>query len=212
MATTDVDVCNLSLASLGLDPISSLSDTTQEARTCNSFYSLMRDNYLTEHDWSFAEKILELTEIDPLPDGYEQFDYGYEYPSDCLKARAIVDGETKLEWPFIIQNRVIAGPANEKFLLTDLADAYLRYTVALEDPDLFSATFLNAFSKKLAFEISWPLTKDAKVQKQAFDQFALADNFAKQKDSSEQLPVTPPPTWFQTRGLGEYDPVIPYYP
>ena len=210
--TTAVDVCNLALGALGLEPIASLSDTTQEARTCNLFYALMRDNYLTEHDWSFASKNIELVEVDPLPDGYEQFAYGYEYPSDCLKARAVIDGETKLEYPFIIQDQVVAGPADEKFLMTDLADAYLRYTVALEDPDLFSAPFLNALSKKIYFEISWPLTKDSKVQKQAFDQFVLADNYAKQKDSSEQLPKTPPPTWFQSRGLGAYDPVIPYYP
>lgn len=197
--TTDVDICNLALGSLGIEPIGSLSETTQEARTCNLFYSITLDNYLTEHDWSFASKNIELVVIDPLPDGYEQYKYGYEYPADCLKARSVRDSESVWTYPFIIQDYVIAGPSNDKLILTDIQDAFLNYTVALTDPDLFSAPFLNALSKKLAFEISWPLQKVAKNQKQAFDQFTLADNNAKQKDTSEQLPIAPPPTWFQSR-------------
>jgi hypothetical protein len=203
--TTEVDVCNLALGSLGLEPITALTDLTQRARTCNLFYSIVRDNYLTEHDWSFLLKVIELTEIDPLPDGYNDAQYGYLYPADCLKARKIRTEDYGLEYPFIIRDYVIAGPADSKMILTNLGEAFLEYTVGLTDPDLFSSPFLMALSKKLAFEISWPLTKNSKIQKQAYDQFLIADNNAKQKDSSEQLPESRSLTWDQARQGGYLD-------
>ena len=198
---TEVDICNIALGSLGLEPIASLGESVQNARTCNLFYALTRDSYLQEHSWSFATKTIELVEITPLPDGYSRFSYGYEYPADCLKAQKIRDGESDFFYPFIIKDYVITGPADSKLILTNLPDAFLEYTVALTETSLFSPIFINALSKKLAAEISWPLTKDLRIQKQAFDQFFLADQNVKQKDSSEQLPVAASVTWERARGV-----------
>jgi hypothetical protein len=209
--TTDVDICNFALGSLGLEPIDALGTDTQSERTCARFYAQVRDVYLQEHNWSFTTKTVELTEIDPLPDGYGRFVYGYEYPSDCLKAQKIRDGESSFAYPFIIKDYEAAGPVDAKIILTDLADAYLEYTVALTDPDLFTDIFIEGLYKKLAFQISWPLTQDLRIQKQAFEQFVLADQMAKQYDSSEQMPQRPPPTWEQSRGSVPLDSKIESY-
>jgi len=194
---TEIDVCNYALASLGLEPIDSLLDDNQRARTCNRFYTILKENYLTEHDWSFCSKIIELTEETTEVDGYDWANYKFLYPADCLKARQITDGETNYQYPFVIRDIEIAA-VDTKLIFTNLQEAFLEYTINLS-VDLFSSSFVNALSKKIAFEISWPLTKDAKVQKQAWDQFLLADNNAKQKDSSEQLPQSIPLTWEQSR-------------
>lgn len=202
--TTDIDICNLALGSLGLEPITALAEEVKNARTCNLFYALIRDIYLQEHDWSFATKTIELVEIDPLPDGYARFAYGYEYPSDCLKARVIRDEGGFNNYPFIIKDYVISGPANATIILTNLSEAFLEYTVTMPtaaDIFLFTSLFIEALSTKLASKIVWPLTKDLRIQKQAFEQFAIADNNAKQHDSSSQLPEKVPPTWLQSRGL-----------
>lgn len=196
--TTTEDICNLALGSLGLEPIASLSDSNQRARTCSLFYVRLRDVYLTEHDWSFCAKIIELTEETTEIDGYDWAEYKFSYPSDCLKARRIVDGESSYEYPFVIRDAEIAS-VETKLIFTNLKEAFLEYTLALTDPDYFSEPFLMALSKKIAFEISWPLTKDSKVQKQAFDQYLIADNAAKQKDGSEELPKAKPLTWEEAR-------------
>lgn len=204
--TTDVDICNFALTSLGLEPIDTLEDATQNARICKRFYALMRDVYLSEHEWSFTENTIELTKIDPLPDGYSLFDYGYQYPSDCLKPRNVRDGETRQAYPFILQNYIAVGPVNTKIILTNLDDAFLEYTIGIVDPGLFSQTFLDALSSKLAFKIAFPLTKDQRVQKQAFDQWLLADATAKERDSSGEMPLPPSQDWIQARAGGTVDP------
>ena len=196
--TTDVDICNLALGSLGVDPITALGSATQEERTCSLFYLITLNNYLTEHSWSFATKIVELVEETTEVEGYDWAKYKFVYPSNCLKAQRVTNGETGYEYPFVIRDIEIAA-VDVKLIFTNLQEAFLEYTIGLTDPDLFSSTFTSALSKKLAFEMSFPLTKDAKVQKQAFDQFLLADNLAKQKDSSEQLPESRPLTWEQSR-------------
>ena len=201
---TDVDICNLALASLGINEIAALGTATTEERICSRFYVQTRDAYLSEHDWSFVTKSLALTEIDPLPDDYGRYSFGYGYPSDCLKAQKIRDGETSNHYPFIIKDYVIAGPSDAKIILTDLEDAILEYTVALTDTTLFSPAFIEGLSMKIAYRISWPLTKDLRIQEMALRQFALADQMAKQHDSSEQTPDGVPFTWEQSRYITSY--------
>jgi hypothetical protein len=201
---TDVDICNLALASLGINEIAALGTATAEERICSRFYAQTRDTYLSEHDWSFATKSLALTEIDPLPDDYGRYNFGYSYPADCLKAQKIRDGETSNHYPFIIKDYVIAGPSDAKIILTDLEDAVLEYTVALTDTTLFSPAFIEGLSMKLAYRVSWPLRKDLRIQEMALRQFVLADQMAKQHDSSEQMPEMVPLTWEQSRYVTNY--------
>lgn len=194
---TDIGICNLALASLGEEPIIALSDPNQRARLCNRFYEIVKDNYLTEHPWSFCAKIDALVEETTDVDGYDWAPYKFEYPSDCLKARAVVDGDTHYSYPFVIRDIVIAS-VDTKLIFTSLQDAFLEYTVDL-DESYFSSPFEIALSKKLAFEMAWGLTKDRQVQQQAYDQYLLADASAKQKDSSEELPSPHPLTWEESR-------------
>jgi hypothetical protein len=201
---TDVDICNLALASLGINEITALGTDTAEERICSRFYAQTRDIYLSEHNWGFATKSLALTEIDPLPDDYGRYSFGYSYPSDCLKAQAIRDGETSNYYPFIIKDYVIAGPSDAKIILTDLEDAVLEYTVALTDTTLFSPSFIEGLSAKLAYRFSWPLTKDLRIEQAALQRFALADGMAKQHDSSQQMPDMIPLTWEQSRYVVKY--------
>jgi hypothetical protein len=198
---TEVDICNLALASLGVNEITALGTDTAEERICSRFYAQTRDVYLSEHNWGFAMKSLALTEIDPLPDDYGRYGFGYSYPSDCLKAQVIRDGETAKSYAFIIKDYAIAGPSDARIILTDLEDAVLEYTVALTDTTLFSAAFIEGLSMKLAYRFSWPLTKNLQIEQAALQRFAIADAMAKQHDSSQQLVERLPPTWEQSRGI-----------
>lgn len=193
-----VDICNLALGSLGLEPINQLSDDNQRARTCTLFYDKVRINYLTEHDWSFATSIVELVSETTEIDGYGWAEYKFSYPTDCIKAQRVTDGENGIEYPFVIRNAVIAT-IDTKLIFANLEKAFLEYTFDAEDTDEYSSPFYMALSEKLAYQISWPLTKDLKIKDQALQNFLIADSQAKQKDSSEQLPISPPPTWEESR-------------
>ena len=52
---TDIELCNLALARLAIDPISSFEDGTLESSTCKRLYSQKRDAYLESFYWWFAK-------------------------------------------------------------------------------------------------------------------------------------------------------------
>lgn len=62
MAETEVSICNKALYLLGGKRISSLSDSTRQARLCNEFYAHVRDVVLKSFPWNFAVTRETLTE------------------------------------------------------------------------------------------------------------------------------------------------------
>lgn len=56
MATSDVAICNLALAKVGGESITSLSDSNKRANLCNIIYPAARDRLLLAHRWNFAIK------------------------------------------------------------------------------------------------------------------------------------------------------------
>lgn len=53
---TDVQICNMALGLLGADPIQSLDQGTQSARTCALWYEQSRNALQRAHPWSFLVK------------------------------------------------------------------------------------------------------------------------------------------------------------
>ncbi len=80
---TEVSICSNALRRLGDDPITSLTDDTERARLCNSFYPDARDAVLRLHTWNFAATRASLAKLATAPA------YGYanqfSLPSDCLR-------------------------------------------------------------------------------------------------------------------------------
>ena len=201
---TDLEICNLALVQLGLEPIGDLSDATQNARTCDSLYPYVRDSYIQEYNWSFRKRMVELTSVDEaILESFglsnSSYPFGYAYPSECFKALKIKDAETNAEYPFIIRDVVLVD--DNVVILTTLEDAWLECIASIIPPTDFTPIFTDALSKKLAYSISWSLTKDLKIQKQALEQFALADQNAKYHDSSQRMPEPNPLTWEQVRHI-----------
>jgi|GEM_PF-3550381 len=51
----DIDVCNLALGHLSVDPISSLDQNSDVAAKCKLFYPIVRDSLLAKHHWNWAK-------------------------------------------------------------------------------------------------------------------------------------------------------------
>ena len=56
MASNDYEIVNLALVRLGATRITALNDGTKNANEANAIYSLIRDEILRDHPWSFATR------------------------------------------------------------------------------------------------------------------------------------------------------------
>jgi len=169
--TTEVDVCNLALGALGSRAkIASLTENSQEARYCNTYYAQSRDAVLEEIDWPFAaqQQSLALLEENPTQD----WGYSYGMPNNCLKARKIVQVDRMANpVPFTIAAN---AALSSKIIMTDQKDAILRYTGKITVPNMFAPSFVAAMAAKLAAFIAMPITRNIKIADSMGKQYLIA--------------------------------------
>lgn len=125
--TTEIDICNLSLGSIGVSTYLPDGDGTIAGSTATSTAALLfkrilpqsRDLLLREHFWQFARQYASLTQ---LSDGTgkewaDEWGFSYTYPTNCLRVRRLVDdvGDTSpLPWKWVVRN-----DGGTKVILTD---------------------------------------------------------------------------------------------
>ncbi len=183
MAASVISICNMALARIGVSNfISSLTEASAEARACNLFYESMRDYALRDYQWSFANRRVTLADAGTAPTNWE---YKYGYPSDCLRARAIVvqglaTPRNDQRIPF-----EVANDNGVRVIYTNQAQAELQYTVRVEDPTLFDPMFVSALAYLLASEIAMPLAVQPKVAEQARGAYTLVSSAAAAANLSE---------------------------
>ena len=195
-----VSICNQALAKLGAYSIQSLDDATKEARECKKIYEQARDSVLASHDWKFASKRLTLAES---TDEYTGWDYAYQYPTDCIEAREILDDdgtytgtsydvdEDRYKVTKKVEFTIGTNTArNRKLILTNKATAELRYTAKVTDPNLFSALFIDALIYRLASDLSQPIRASIQLNQQMLQMFlaVLANARAVDANETEQVP------------------------
>lgn len=155
---SEVDICNLALSHLGdtatvasLDP----PEGSAQAEHCARFYPIARDSLLEFHNWKFASRRakLALLSVDSW-----SWDYAYAPPADALKLLAVLpegadsDAEGADYEPEV-------GPAGEALILSDTANASLRYIALVTDTTKFTPLFVMALSWQLAALLAGPLLK-----------------------------------------------------
>ena len=162
---TPTDICNMALAVLAKGRIASMDENTEQARQCKLFYEVTKKDLLRNYTWGFAKKIdklAELTQTEKNP----YWVYIYTYPQKCVAVRKIFDQKTgrnvlagqQKEWDlFMASDNVLAIGCN-------IPRAYLEYTYDVDDTNLFSADFIDAFAHMLAFNICIQLTGNSGLQ------------------------------------------------
>ena len=129
MTSTFVSISNRALTFLGAQPITSLSDDTKEARSCNRMFAQSRDHVLRSHPWNFALKRVALAASTTAP--VWEYANAYDWPSDCLR---IIEVDTLEEWA-----------VEAKAIVTDEgAPLNILYVSQVTDPTLFDALFVEA--------------------------------------------------------------------
>jgi len=178
---SETEICNLALSHLGAYTISALTDASQEARKCNLYYGPARDFVLRDFPWNFAERRYALALLSGVtPVGY---DYAYQYPTNCLKARKIYNEvETAEPIDFIV---TASDDLTSKMILTDEADAVLIYTAAVTSTALFDSAFVTFLSYKLAADLAIPLTKKLALQQAMLKIYGAYMGMAKLANATE---------------------------
>lgn len=155
---SNTEICNLALAHLGTGKaIADLeSEQSEEATVCRRFYNLARETTLRDVEWPFATKIAAMQLISTNPNS--EWDYSYQYPSDCLSVRRILSGIRNDTRQSKVEYRIAKGTSS-KIVFTDEALAYMEYTERVEDEGLYPPDFVMAFSLRLASYVASRLSK-----------------------------------------------------
>lgn len=153
---TNLTICNMALGYIAKSRITSLTDSTEEARQCNLYYDHLRQQLLTGYNWGFAKRVSALALVsDTTMLGY---DYVYAYPTACLAIRFIYNSDTAETKTYEKEKyEVFTNSSGVQCIACNIADAYVEYTYDITDADLFSVLFAEALTRCIAATIAVPL-------------------------------------------------------
>ena len=171
---SEVGICNLALTKIGEDQIISLTENSKAGRLCNLHYQPTRDAVLRSHIWNFAIKRVELALSTTTP----SYDFAYQFalPSDYIRILE-TNLTTTAEW------KIESG-----HLLADSDSVKVRYLARITNPNEFDALFIEAFSARLAAELTIPLADSPPLAKIMFDLYSSKVEEARTMDAVEGTP------------------------
>lgn len=152
-AISDVYICNLALTYLSTARIQSLTENTEEARKCQAVYEAERDSMLESANWNFARKEASLAQTTASPGLTDRWSNIFQLPSDCLRVCRIT-GDYEFE---------IFGDK----LYTNESSIKCEYIARIEDPTLFSRSFVKALASRIASVLAYGITQNGTLAQQA---------------------------------------------
>lgn len=157
MPLSDVQICNLALARIGiLQGIDDLEEASDEARACSLVFDACLDELLTAHAWPFlSSRTSTLGLVEEEPD--ETWAYSYRQPSDCLVAISLGDAV-----PYAMSSDDVGG-----LILTNVSPATLTYRARLDDVALLPPDVAMVLAGRLAVEIGPALSRSDGVVERA---------------------------------------------
>ncbi|MGZ3184411.1 MAG: hypothetical protein ACXU8N_18395 [Telluria sp.] len=175
---SEVDICNLALASLGDDAtVASLDppEGSAQADHCARFYPMARDLVLDSHRWGFATRRVALALLSAAPPS--AWRYAYALPGDMLNAISVLAPDALDDngvgtpvfgscapvdqpgnytpQPFVTEIAADGTPV----LYTNQVNAVLRYAAQVTDPTVFPPTVVQGIAMRLASMLAGPVLK-----------------------------------------------------
>jgi hypothetical protein len=193
---SQVGIVNQALVKNGAARITSLSDTTKQARTMSAIYDVKRDAELAAEPWTFAIKRVQLPASSTAPDyGWA---YAYPLPADYLKLVEVgedyvfYDSDTGALFQIESTDSGLA-------IFTDQASPLkIRYVKRVTNPGIYPALFVEAFACRLAAETCEDLTQSLSKRDALWVERKRAISDAKRSNAIEQPPrQRPPSSWLR---------------
>ena len=156
---TDTDIVNIALRRIGATRITSLaSDTSKEAQVARDLFPEVRRDCLNLHTWNFAIKRAQLTASATDPTfGY---DFAYPLPDDFIRMVSVHphdDDEASVPYRLEYQE------GDDRVLLTNSNQIYIRYVFDLDDVNVWSAAFRDVLAFQLARDLGAALGLSASL-------------------------------------------------
>lgn len=191
-----VDICNMALGHLGLPPnISSIDppEGSVESEFCATFWPQARDMALSSFSWGFATQIQSLAQVKSRVSGWA---YQYALPVDCLRVDEVLtaEGLDSQEFEIVAEGRV-------RYIFSNTDKARVKGVFRVENPLLYSATFVDAVSYLMASYLAMPVTKDIKLKEVYLQSFRQVIEAAQVIDSNQSYKKdNETAAWLEARG------------
>lgn len=172
-----VDICSAALVSLGAQPISSLSDSTDRARACASLWPIVRDDVLRDHPWNCAIKRTQLAALSDAP----AYDYAYQFvlPADFLRVVSVgADGYEE-------DHKIEGGK-----ILADSSPLKLRYVYRNEAAETYDSQLTQAMVLAMSARLAYAITQSSGMESQRADMYARHMQRARAIDGQDDPPQT----------------------
>jgi len=157
---TKTSISNRALSKNGARAVTNIdTDDTPESRVVLRFYDIALESILSETLWTFATKRVLLnatTDTIPFSTELETLSYCYQRPNDVI--RIFGTNDTAAYWK-----------EEADKILSDTSGLGIIYTYLNEDPALYTPSFVEAFSDKLAAEICFPLLNSVSKVKELLE-------------------------------------------
>jgi hypothetical protein len=170
-----VDICNQALSHLGdsatvasIDP----PEGSAQAEHCARFYFAALGTLLEMHPWAFATRRATLAAV---ANPSSTWAYAYALPSNAVNLISILAPDASDDYSASpktsVYDNMVGGAytpqefspetddAGNDIILTNQADAVLRYTVLVSDTTKFSPLFVEALTWLLASKLAGPVLK-----------------------------------------------------
>lgn len=164
MPATDLDLVNDALSFLGEGTVlTDLGSNVEVAKVASRHLVRARDEVLSRFNWGCARQFDEL-ELVETSDGsqawYDQFNFSYRYPADCLVVRRFLTAQGVREaTPEFYQT---GADDDGKLIFCNVPEpARIEYTRRIEDPELIDPDLRTCVSLNLALYMARPLSADA---------------------------------------------------
>jgi len=178
MISTTVELANHALTAIGADRISSLTETSEAARSANLFYEQARDIVLRSHPFTAAKRRAELAAVSD--DGLSNYDYKFSLPGGCLRIVKLFDSTGDDYVELTDYDREGGHIRCDK---ASVLCEYLTNNIEVEGmPDYLSI----AISYKLASMMAFRLTAGLSVKNAMDQEYAMALSQAKVADGFQE--------------------------
>jgi len=173
---SDVSICNGALIKLGAARITSLNQSTVEAKLCKERYDENRRDLLRSHPWNFATVWGVPAEL--VTTESHRYTYVYQLPSDCLRV---------VETSIPTDNWRVEGEST-KILTADIPIEKVRYIKDVTDANMMDPNFREALSCKIAVDLCYSLVQSATLRQSLQDEFKQTLRTARSFNGQEGAP------------------------
>jgi len=186
---SQIDIVNLALLELGEATIASLTEGTSAAITMNAIYTIVRQELLRKHRWSFSRRQANLAALAAEP--IWNYSHQIQLPSDCLQLIGIKGytsdpSYTQLGVPDAYPTYQIYG---RTIYINDAGPIYIDYVGDITDTTLFDSAFVTAFAMALATRAAQRITQSNSIAQVAEGKYMQAIRDAVRANAIEIPPV-----------------------